>query len=233
MLKAITHLHTHYSFDCAVAPKRIVDKAVKLGVNYLLITDHDSLEGSIEAAAYAAKKGYAINIPIAAEYSTNIGDLIVLGVKPDFERKKDHVLLCEAAKEQSGITILPHPYKGHRLEAVDFSLIDCIEVFNSRCSFKENMQAYELAQGLNKPMIYSSDAHTLTDIGNAIFAFQGENPFCGHTTPLRLMSTPTLHNEYSRIIRGAKLGKPKEVLRAIKRCLVLPWHLLSGTSNEL
>lgn len=217
--RAISHVHTYHSFDSATPPWKIVERAVRFGINYLVISDHDSLEGSIEAAAYAAKKGYDIRIPVSAEYTTNIGDIVITGVRPDFKRQKDHILLCREAKEQGAYTIMPHPYKGHSLGKVDFDLIDCIEVFNSRCTIHENMQALELAHKLGKPMVYGSDAHTLSDLCNAIFAYRGENPFDGQTAPLRLLPTPWQHNEYSRLIRGIKLRKPKEVLRAVKRSI--------------
>lgn len=218
--KAISHVHTHHSFDCRVSPRKIVEKAVKMGIDYLLITDHDSLAGSIEAAAYAKERGYSIRIPVAAEYSTNVGDIIVAYVPPDFERVKDHAALCLNAKACGGVTILPHPFKGHQLEKIDFSLIDCVEIYNSRCSASENLQAQALAANLEKPVVYGSDAHTLADLDNAVFAYEGPTPFNEQTVPLRLLSTSKLNKEYSRMILGVKLRKPKEVLRAIKRSLI-------------
>lgn len=221
MLKrAIAHIHTHHSFDCTVPPRKIVEKALKLHIDYLLITDHDSLAGSIEAAAYAKKKGYAIQIPVAAEYTTDVGDVIVAGVPPDFKRLPDHHLLCKQAKNQGGHVILPHPYKGHLLDKIDFSLVDCIEVYNARCTINENLQAFELAKRLGKPMVYGSDAHTLADLGNAIFAYGGITPLEGETFPARLLPTPWQHNEYSRLVRGVKLRRPKDLLRVIKRSLL-------------
>ena len=173
--RAITHIHTCHSFDCTVTPSKIVDKARKFNIDYLLVTDHDTVAGSIEAAAYAQKMGYDMLIPIAAEFTTNIGDIIAAGVQPDFQKQNDHIALCKQAKEQGAYIIMPHPYKGHRLEKVDFNLIDCIEVYNSRCTIQENLQALDLAYRLNKPMVYGSDAHTLADLCNSIFAYQGNS----------------------------------------------------------
>ena len=45
-MKAILHVHTFYSPDCIVPPKRIVDAALLDGVDLLLVTDHDSFAGA-------------------------------------------------------------------------------------------------------------------------------------------------------------------------------------------
>lgn len=226
--KAISHIHTNHSFDCMVSPRRIVELAMKWHIDYLVITDHDTVLGSVEARNYAAEKGYKIDIPIAAEFTTDIGDVIASGVGPDFKRIKDHQALCRSAKDQGGFLILPHPYKGHRLDKINYDLIDCIEVYNSRCTIQENLQAYELAVKLGKKMVYGSDAHTLKDLGNAIFAYDGETPFNSHTVPVRMMPTPWHHNELSRFIRGIKLNKTKESLRAIKRSFSYAYKQLIG-----
>lgn len=230
--RAISHIHTYHSFDCTVNPKKIVDKAIALHIDCLVVTDHDSLAGSIEAAAYAAKRRYSIHIPVAAEYTTNVGDIILIGVTPDFKASHDYVTLCQDGKAQGAITILPHPFKGHKLDKIDYSLIDCIEVYNSRCTIDENLRAYKLAQELGKPMVYGSDAHTLADLGNAIFAYEGNTPFDGNTHPVRLLPTPWQHNEYSRFVRAIKLRKPKEALRTIKRSLLLAYKQLTGKQHE-
>ncbi len=51
-------LHTHSILsDGTDAPKAIVDKAERLGVNCLSITDHDCIKANFEAKEYAAGKG--------------------------------------------------------------------------------------------------------------------------------------------------------------------------------
>ena len=230
--RAISHIHTHHSFDCTVPPYKIVEKAVRMKIDTLIITDHDTLAGSVEAAAYAAKKGYSLYIPIAAEFTTDIGDVIVSGVSPDFSFEKDRRSLCRKAKDQGGFTLLPHPYKGHKLQLIDYDLIDCIEIYNARCTVEENLLALQLARELKKAKIYGSDAHTLADLGNAVFSYEGDHPFDGRTEGIRLLPTSWMHNEYSRFIRGVKLGKTKECLRAIKRSLRMAAYSVLGIHEE-
>jgi predicted metal-dependent phosphoesterase TrpH len=231
--RAIMHIHTKHSFDCMTSPGKIVDLASRLKIDYLVITDHDSLAGSIDAAIYAASQGLAMQVPIAAEYTTDVGDIIVVGVPPDFQREKDHTVLCRKAKELGAYTVMPHPFKGHRLDKVNFDLIDCIEVYNSRCTINENLNALELAQKWGKPMVYGADAHTLADVENAIFVYQGTQPFDGQTAPVKLLPTSWQRVEFSRFVRGIKLRKPKEALRAIKRGLLSAIKQLCGRHEEI
>lgn len=231
--KAISHIHTSHSYDCCASAKKIVDKAVAMHIDYLVITDHDSLAGSLEAAAYAQQRNYPITIPIGAEFTTDIGDVIITHItSPNFPFEKNHQNLCRAARGQGAISILPHPFKGHKLQEINFDLIDCIEIFNSRCTVQENIQAIALAQQLKKPVVYGADAHTLADLGNAIFAYEGVSPFEGKTFPLRLLSTPWHHNEFSRFLRGVKLRKTKEALRAIKNSVLTFCRRGLGRYNE-
>ena len=43
------HCHTRASFDCLSAPKAVVRAAAERGLTHLAITDHDRIEGALEA----------------------------------------------------------------------------------------------------------------------------------------------------------------------------------------
>lgn len=53
------HSHTHYSnfrlLDCINRPKKLIDKAVELGLSGIAITDHETLASHIEVNQYAKK----------------------------------------------------------------------------------------------------------------------------------------------------------------------------------
>lgn len=217
MKKALFHIHTFHSVDSATNPKSIVDEAVKLGVSYLIITDHDSLKGSMEAQAYAKQKQLPIEIPLAAEYYTDIGDLIVVGVPMNFQFHHDHRQLAEEAKRVGGFVILPHPYDHHKLDKIDFIHIDCIEVFNSRSLDKNNQLALELADKLHKPHIYGSDAHFLKDLPNALFSYQGTTPFDGQVKSINQIKTTPFRKDLSQMIRAYKIRSPGLAFFVLKR----------------
>ena len=223
MKKAIFHLHTHYSFDCMTSPKKIVDLAVKNKIDYLVISDHDSVAGSVEARAYAEKYQLPIQVPISAEFYTDIGDIVAVGIPADFQMVKDHRELCRAVKASGGHTILPHPYDHHRLDEIEWSLIDCIEVFNSRSSAENNKQSYALAATMLKPMVYGSDAHFLGDVCNCIFDFDGVTPFEGKTAAVNLLYTSPYRKDFSQLVRAWKIRSPRVMYRVLKRIAKRPF----------
>lgn len=217
MRRGLFHIHTCHSFDCWVSPKSIVKKAIKEEIDYLVISDHDSLEGSIKAKEYAQQEDLSIEIPISAEYYTDIGDIVVVGVPEDFQKIVDHRVLCREAKAAGGYTILPHPYDHHKLEEIDFPLIDSIEVFNSRSSLRHNEKALDLAMKLNKPFLFGSDAHFLKDLTNCSFRFSGDHPFGYQIFPSRLSYTSQKRKDCSQLIKSWKQKDPLLFMRILKR----------------
>ncbi|MHC2995811.1 MAG: PHP domain-containing protein [Candidatus Atribacteria bacterium] len=208
MKKLAFHIHSNYSFDCNINPKKIVDFAIKRGIDYLVICDHDSIIGSVEALKYSRERGYNIEIPISAEYLTDIGDLVVVNLSKYFNKIFDHKILCKTVKDFGGYTILSHPFKGHKLDKVDYTNIDYIETFNSRCSKKENERAFLLAKTKNKKHIYASDAHFLSGINNVIALYKGNNPFKNEEIiPLNLDYTSINKIYYSQLIKAKKTRK--------------------------
>jgi hypothetical protein len=62
-------------------------------------------------------------------------------------------------RAQEGIVVLPHPYRGHRLDEELTKNCDIIEVYNSRANQIQNRKANELAVTYRKPTLVGSDAH--------------------------------------------------------------------------
>ena len=82
----IIDLHTHSTAsDGSLAPGELVREAVKLGLCALALTDHDTVNGNLEAAAEAEK--YRLNfipgVEISCDFSKNI--LHILGFWIDFD----------------------------------------------------------------------------------------------------------------------------------------------------
>ena len=50
------HIHSKYSFDSIMSPKRIVKVAQDNGLDCIAITDHDSIKGGLEAKKYENEK---------------------------------------------------------------------------------------------------------------------------------------------------------------------------------
>lgn len=220
MKKAACHIHTCYSYDSLTSPKAIVEAAMKQQVDYLLISDHDTWDGSVAAWEYARKKEYPITIPFAVEVCTEIGDVIAVGGNKKFPIIKNHKELYAAVKEVGGYTILPHPYDGHALGRVDFSCIDVIEVFNSRSQPDKNLKSADLAKTFQKPHIYGSDAHFLRHLQNVIFLYEGTPPYFHNACPMQLLYTSQKEKKLTQAIKGIKTMNPMLFMRSMKSFLL-------------
>ena len=216
------HIHTNHSFDCLVPPHRIVDLAVQEGVNYLIVTDHDTTQGSLDARRYVARRDLSLEVPVAAEYSTDVGDVLVVGVPHDFVGNEKHEVLCKAAKEAGGWTILPHPFVGHDLRSISYDHIDCVEVFNPRCTPSHDDRANTLCQALGKHPFYGCDAHFLRDILRVTVHVPDDNPLASKVTPLQLLRTPASHMHMSQVVKGLKTRRPVDVVKGVVKLAMNP-----------
>ncbi|MBE3128284.1 MAG: PHP domain-containing protein [Actinobacteria bacterium] len=175
MMKAICHIHTRYSSDSIISPLKLVNYAKNRGIDILLICDHDSFKGVKQARDYASNKGIEIYIPFAAEIKTEYGDIIVVlndfNEKLDISELKEFDNLIHVIKNKSGIIILPHPYSQHKEVERIAMKVDCIEVFNSRCTVEQNQNALNLCIRFNKIPIYGADAHLYSELNNTIVSY--------------------------------------------------------------
>jgi predicted metal-dependent phosphoesterase TrpH len=158
-----------------VEPALIVDTLFKQNISIAIITDHNSIEGAVEAKAYAEKKyGDKFTVIVGEEVLTDIGDIIGFPLKDEIQLV-DHRAVISNIKNQGGYVCLPHPYKSHNLLRIhdpDFiESLDFIEIFNSRTAEKLNDYAKEMAEKFNKKVIVGSDSHVLSELLNTQFIF--------------------------------------------------------------
>lgn len=173
--KIVFHIHTKYSFDSDLEPALIVDTLFKENISVAIITDHNSIQGAIEAKSYAEKKYRdKFNVIVGEEVKTDIGDIIGFPLKEEIQLV-DHLEVIADIKRQGGYVCLPHPYKSHNLLRIhdhDFiELMDFIEIFNGRTSAKLNSYANELAAKFKKKVIVGSDIHVKKELLNTYFIF--------------------------------------------------------------
>lgn len=173
-MKAVLHIHTRHSSDCLTPPWKTVDWAIQNGIAAICITDHDKVEGSLEAAAYARKKyGEQLQVIPGAEFSSDWGDLIGINIRQNI-RSRDPLEIMRRVREAGGLVLLPHPFANHKNTEWLARESDAIEVFNARASALQNRQALELAEKLGKPTFAGSDAHALSELGLCINHFKTE-----------------------------------------------------------
>lgn len=169
-MKAIIHCHSNYSFDSIVKIDSILDFCLKHEVQVLILSDHDTVQGSLSATKAIRARRLNIISPPAAEYKTEFGDVILVGLPYDL---KNHNFedLVKIAQENDCKLLFPHPYHDHTNIEYIASRVDFIEVFNSRCSFLENNKALELAKSIKISTYASPDAHLLHEYKNCIVEY--------------------------------------------------------------
>jgi len=165
MIRIDLHVHTIYSGDSTIHPKNLVDQLYMHPlIKGVAITDHDTLNGYLQAKKFAKPYEDIIILP-GVEVSTIQGHITVLGV----EEKSPHMNTIEEvvdfAKEYNGLIIVPHPYRvmgiGDLAQRIN---IDAVETLNSRSTHLENKMAEKLAFAKNVPRIAGTDAHHPQDL---------------------------------------------------------------------
>lgn len=171
----VQHMHTRHSFDSLTEPRWLVERAEELKIDVIAVTDHGTWRGSVEAAECAREAGLKLQVIPAAEYLTDHGDVIGLFLDREYE-ERSAVRLCDAIHDHGGLTLLPHPYRWHRLEEDLLSRMDLIEVYNSRTTEEDNKLASELAREQGLPGLVGPDAHRMGELELARNVFDGARP---------------------------------------------------------
>ena len=164
------HIHSKFSYDSLLSPKKIVRIAEKRGLDGIAITDHGTIKGALEASKFNS----SIYVIIGSEIETEIGDVIGLFLNEEITSKHFDEVVNEI-KSQDGLVVLPHPYK--KIKHISNELIskvDLIETLNGRLSPELNYKAQTLAKNNGMPIIGGSDAHISMSIGSVRTIFNCE-----------------------------------------------------------
>ncbi|MBA7650996.1 Ubiquinone biosynthesis O-methyltransferase [subsurface metagenome] len=205
------HIHSKYSFDSILEPKRIIKVAKNKGLDGIAITDHNTIKGGLEVEKI--NKDHDFLVIVGSEISTEVGDITGLFLNEEI-KSRNSMEVIEEIKEQGGIVVLPHPYKGHKLNDGLISSVDVIESFNSRTGRYENFFAEELAEKYKKPTIAGSDAHFESEIGMAKTLINSQNLesvkysiISGNTTIFDCQQSYGYLQNYSQLIKTIKNKK--------------------------
>jgi predicted metal-dependent phosphoesterase TrpH len=156
--RGIIHCHSYHSYDSVISIATYLRLAKQYQLDFIILTDHNTTAGARELSRAAAKEMPTLEVPLAAEYSTDEGDVIVVFVEEEIMTTRYRELLV-VAKTQHALLMLPHPYAFHNNPEMLASDCDLVEVFNSRVSQSKNDQAQRLANSATKPSYVASDAH--------------------------------------------------------------------------
>jgi predicted metal-dependent phosphoesterase TrpH len=161
------HLHTRWSFDCLNRPEGILSAARARGLDHIVVTDHNQIEGALRLREMDPQR-----VIVGEEVKTAEGfDVIGIFLAELIPRGTPARETCVRIRDQGGVVYLPHPFDGSRsggpalLEALA-DLVDVVEVHNARCwPTHLNARALDWAKANGKLMGAGSDAHTISEIG--------------------------------------------------------------------
>ncbi len=168
-IRADLHIHTCYSPDCTTSLEAIIDRCLKLGINCMAVTDHNTIAGGLEM-----QKSAPFTIIVGEEIKTPYGEIVGFFLNEEIPGGLSPQETVGRIKAQEGLVCIPHPFdrvrrSPLRREMVDEILpqIDIIEAFNSRTTFlRDNTRAQAFARAHGLPTSAGSDAHTANEIGH-------------------------------------------------------------------
>ena len=107
MIRIDLHVHTKFSGDSSINPRRIVDQlCMHPFIKGVAITDHDTLEGYVQVCKLARVYEDIIIIP-GVEVTTLEGHIVILGVEenPHHLREVDEVIDFARAVSYTHLTL--------------------------------------------------------------------------------------------------------------------------------
>ena len=168
------HIHSCYSHDSNLQIDDILKHAANIGLDGIAITDHNAVEGSLQARARAKELDLPLIVLPGMEVSTSKGHILVFGINENIPHDLSPEKTVEMVREKGGVAIPSHPFKMKGIGRVDGLDVDGIETFNSSCMFGENAKAKKMAQSLGKCEVGGSDSHLLDTIGFGITEIYAE-----------------------------------------------------------
>lgn len=166
------HVHSEGSYDGHDPVELLLEQAAEIGLDGIVVTDHDVLDESLRAAELAPEYGL-IGIP-GVEVSTEVGHLLAIGVDEMPPRRAPLDDTVEWVRDHGGVAVVPHPFQRSRHGVPRRHLVDCdaVEVFNSWLftGFR-NRRARRFAAEHDYPALAASDAHSVPHVGRAFTEF--------------------------------------------------------------
>jgi len=214
------HVHSNCS-DGRDEVKTILQAARRRGLAGLSITDHDTLKGSQKALQIIREERMNLILIPGAEVTTTEGHLLVLGIEELPPRDRSPEETADLAREQGGISIVPHPYHPFRHAIGRIPDCDAVEVYNSKHLFGiANARARRGAKKRGLPMVAGSDSHFAVTVGLGVTEIQaadaeaavaairdGRTRVVGKRTPPRFFIGNTVHSICLIVRKGVGKGR--------------------------
>jgi predicted metal-dependent phosphoesterase TrpH len=181
MMKFDLHMHTErYSPDSEIDPYNLVRRAKKIGLDGIVITEHDRLwpEAELEELRQAAPGLIVLG---GVEVSGRNGDLLCYGVTDlsNLRRGMAWGDLCREVARQGGATVAAHPFRWAQdfdgLIAEQRPELTGLEMMSNNMDPDVRRQAGAfLRRNPGYATLGSSDAHEVAVVGACYTEFEAE-----------------------------------------------------------
>jgi len=174
-LRVEFHCHTIFSKDSLTKPQDLVRMARHKGLDRVIVTDHNSIQGALAARSLDPEL-----VIIGEEIMTSRGEILAAFVTELIPKGLTPQETIRRLRDQGAFISVSHPFdvmRGGHWENDDLlqilPLVDAIETFNSRCWLPRfNTQAQDFARENGIPGTVGSDAHTAFELGRATLAIE-------------------------------------------------------------
>lgn len=212
-LRGLVHAHSSRSFDSLLPPLAYLHYARWRHLDFLCLTDHNTIAGSVELARL--NRNPHLQVVIGAEYATDRGDVIGLFLFEDIVDRRWETVV-DAIHDQGGLVLLPHPHRNHRLDDSAWRAADLIEVFNARSNVSSNAAALQDAMRYPAAQVVGADIHTLWELlrNRTLITLGGDGDLRRRLmeAPRTLTTRPSSRNltRYSQLVKAVRrrIGRP-------------------------
>lgn len=207
-LKADLHLHTAEDPLDRVryTAKELISKAAEEGFDVISITNHHRMTFNQDLLSYAQERGIFL-IP-GIEMTIQRRHVLVLN-PPPHKKCSDFFSLSKLRRPET-LIIAPHPYfpgtyslNGYLLKHLNlFDALEYCHFYSPMINF--NLKAVEVSQSFGFPLVGSSDAHFLSQLGTTYSLIYAEKNLESVFTAIRqnkvkVASRPLKHLEMGLI----------------------------------
>ncbi len=192
-VRADCHLHTVASGDAVTTLDQLAERAARVRLDVVCITDHNEVSAALAASA----RGIGARVIVGEEVRTPAGDVIGLFLRERIPYVLPLAEVVRRIRDQGGLVYLPHPFDPVRSSLGDAAdslcaagLADIVEIFNAKIKNQAlNDQSAALAVRWDLPGGAGSDAHDPAGVGAAYLEmpdFDGPASFLAALTLARV-----------------------------------------------
>ena len=163
------HVHSHHTTGCTLAPRSLVRRAKEVGLDGVVLTDLNTLEGLEEIRSAGREEGLLALCGL--ELATDRGHYLCFFPDPSRTPAPPQIFgsampwpvrdVLAKVREMGGVVVAAHPYD----KTIERPSGDVIFTLDGLC-------AIEAADHMSLPCVGASGAHELSDIGKAATLFR-------------------------------------------------------------